>query len=204
MNGGTAKGQADGFYLEALSKTTTMRDVNNRTILMYICELLKKDDEKFVEIKNDFNKCYFIKDYTLKDEETKLKEVRGALDKAKNNYDTVVKLSEGQTDPFIYKIAEFLQEVQKQMDDFEKKLDNLKKTYAEMCEYFLIDKNDEKAQNSQEFFKFFCSYFDQIVKSMPKEEKKKNPPASGRKVGQKIEGMESVVNELKSKIAGAT
>jgi hypothetical protein len=31
------------------------------------------------------------------------------------------------------------------MEDFEKKLDNLKKTYAEMCEYYLIDKNDEKA-----------------------------------------------------------
>jgi Formin Homology 2 Domain len=33
MNGGTAKGQADGFYLEALSKVTTTKDINNRTIM---------------------------------------------------------------------------------------------------------------------------------------------------------------------------
>lgn len=29
LNGQTAKGQADGFYLDALSKTTTLRDINN-------------------------------------------------------------------------------------------------------------------------------------------------------------------------------
>ena len=33
LNGGTAKGQADGFYLEALSKTSTMKDTSGRTIL---------------------------------------------------------------------------------------------------------------------------------------------------------------------------
>jgi hypothetical protein len=60
LNGGTAKGQADGFYLEALSKTTTMRDVNNRTILMYICEKMKKEDEEFVNFKNDFKNTYHV------------------------------------------------------------------------------------------------------------------------------------------------
>jgi hypothetical protein len=33
MNGGTARGQADGFYLEAISKAMTMKDINNRTIM---------------------------------------------------------------------------------------------------------------------------------------------------------------------------
>jgi len=40
----------------------------------------------------------------------------------------------------------------------------------------MIDKSDEKASNSMEFFKFFTQFFDQVNKSMPKEEKKKPPP----------------------------
>ena len=43
LNGGTQKGQADGFYLEALSKATTMKDINNRTVMQIICEKLKKE-----------------------------------------------------------------------------------------------------------------------------------------------------------------
>lgn len=46
------------------------------------------------------------------------------------------------------------------MDDFERKLENLKKIYADMCAYYLLDKGDEKAQNSLEFFKFFTQFFD--------------------------------------------
>lgn len=53
LNGGNAqKGQADGFYLEALSKATTMKDINNRTIMQIICEKFKAEDEEFVNIKN--------------------------------------------------------------------------------------------------------------------------------------------------------
>jgi hypothetical protein len=41
----------------------------------------------------------------------------------------------------------------------------------------LIDKGDEKASDSSEFFKFFSGFIEVIIKSMPKEEKKK-PAAS--------------------------
>jgi hypothetical protein len=34
------------------------------------------------------------------------------------------------------------------VEDFEKKLEQIKKSYAECCEFFLIDKQDEKASNS--------------------------------------------------------
>ena len=88
MNGGTQKGQADGFYLEALSKTTTMRDINNRTIMQYICEKLKQEDgEDFVNIKNEFRCVYEATKYQLKDEDTKIKEIKGNYEKAKGNFE---------------------------------------------------------------------------------------------------------------------
>ncbi len=89
----------------------------------------------------------------------------------------------------------------------EKKLDQIKASYLQSCEYYLIDKGDEKAQSSQEFFKFFTQFIDQVVKSMPKEEKKRTAATggAGRKVGQRVGpggGMDSLVAELKAKQGG--
>jgi hypothetical protein len=80
---------------------------------------------------------------------------------------------------------DFLTHAQKTIEDMEKKLDQIKASYLQSCEYYLIDKGDEKAQSSQEFFKFFTQFIDQVVKSMPKEEKKRTAATggAGRKVG---------------------
>ena len=106
-------------------------------------------------------------------------------------------------DPYCEKIQVFLGEVQRQIQDFEKKLEQIQKTYLECCEFYLIDKGDEKAQNSQEFFKFFTQFVDQVVKALPKEEKKRQQakPSNAPKhqLGQKIGGMDSVISEMKKK-----
>ncbi len=108
LNGGTAKGQADGFYLEALSKTTTMRDINNRTIMQLICEKLKQEDEDFINIKSEFKCVYIVAQYNLKDEDTKIKEIKGNFDKAKGNYDIVERNLDGQPpDNYCIKIKDF-------------------------------------------------------------------------------------------------
>lgn len=42
LNGGTNKGQADGFNLEALSKLSSTKDAENKTTLLdYVIELAK-------------------------------------------------------------------------------------------------------------------------------------------------------------------
>ena len=155
LNGGTQKGQADGFYLDALSKTTTLRDANNKTIMAYICENLKKQDEDFVNFKDQFKQTYHVAKYSLKDEETKITEVQGAYNKAKNNFDIVIKQAKGNSDPFIEKLTVYLNDAQKQIEEFQKKMEHCKKVYKETCQFFLIQDSDEKAQNSVEFFKFF-------------------------------------------------
>eukprot|EP00347_Sterkiella_histriomuscorum_P022668 403337606 len=203
MNGGTAKGQADGFYLEALSKTTTLRDNNNRTIMQFICEKLKQEDgEDFVNIKNEFKHVYIVAAYSLKDEDTKLKEFKGNFEKAKGNFEQVEKMVPAGQEPDAYtiKIREFLSVANRTVEEQEKKLDGIKALYAKACEYFMLDKGDEKVTNSTEFFKFFVQFIDQVIKSMPKEEKKRAAATNQiRKVGQKIEGMNNLVNELKMK-----
>ena len=180
MNGGTARGQADGFYLEALSKVTTTKDINNRTMMQMICERLKQEDEDFVNIKNGFKNVYFVAAYSMKDEDNKLKEILDNFSKAKGNFDQVEKLLAGAPhDEYCLQMREFINVTAAQIKQMEERFANIQKTFAESCEYYLIDKNDEKASNSMEFFKFFTGFIDSVIKSMPKEEKKKKEPAAG-------------------------
>ena len=41
-----------------------------------------------------------------------------------------------------------MEETKKQIADFKDKLASLNKTFAECCEFYMIDKNDEKATSS--------------------------------------------------------
>mmetsp|Transcript_22658 Transcript_22658/g.21827 ORF Transcript_22658/g.21827 Transcript_22658/m.21827 type:complete len:183 (+) Transcript_22658:1774-2322(+) len=133
LNGGTNKGQADGFYLEALSKASTMRDMNNKSILQLICEKMKQEDENFVEgFKNDFKNAYVCSQLLMKDEEQKVKDMQVAFGKAKASFEIVVKTAPNvDSDVFCQKITELLAKTFKEIEGFEKKLENIKKTYKE-------------------------------------------------------------------------
>lgn len=95
LNGGTTKGQADGFYLEALSKVTTTKDINNRTIMQIICEKMKQEDEEFLNIKNQFKNVYWVTGYNLKEEESKLGEMKTNLNKVLAEYAIAINPEQG-------------------------------------------------------------------------------------------------------------
>jgi hypothetical protein len=81
-------------------------------------------------------------------------------------------------------MKEFMDKASAEIKNLEDKLAAIQKTFKESCEFYLIDKGDEKASNSMEFFKFFTGFIDSVIKSMPKEEKKKKePPGAGAGAG---------------------
>ena len=49
MNGGTAKGQADGFDIAVLSNLQNLQDNQKRSLLAYIIRKLDQEDENFAE-----------------------------------------------------------------------------------------------------------------------------------------------------------
>lgn len=60
LNGGTPKGQADGFDLPVFTKLTSMRDVNGKSLLEYIMIKLKEKDEEIPnKIKDLITKTVF-------------------------------------------------------------------------------------------------------------------------------------------------
>lgn len=49
LNGGSAKGQADGYDLQVIGKVHTFRDNSGQSILQYVCKAMKAKDENFPE-----------------------------------------------------------------------------------------------------------------------------------------------------------
>lgn len=60
LNGGTAKGQADGFDLPVFTKLTSLKDAQGKTLIEYIMAKLKAQDEMFdVKLKTLISQTVF-------------------------------------------------------------------------------------------------------------------------------------------------
>ena len=51
LNGGTAKGQADGFDLQVFGKVHMFRDNSGQSIMQYVCKIMKAKDDTIAEVK---------------------------------------------------------------------------------------------------------------------------------------------------------
>jgi hypothetical protein len=52
MNAGNkTRGQADGYQLDALSKTVSIKDTDGNSILKLICKKLNDEDPLFIDFK---------------------------------------------------------------------------------------------------------------------------------------------------------
>ena len=141
-------------------------------------------DEEWVNIKNEFKTVYVVIPYAISDEVSKIDEIKRNFDKAKASFGQVEKQQEGAPDdPYIEKMRQFLTLAGKQIEDIDRNLANIQKVYAESCEYYMFEKSDDKCAKSEEYFKFFTNFVEQVVKAMPKEEKKRPNKDAGAGAG---------------------
>jgi len=55
--GNKQRGQADGFQIDALSKTTTLKDINGESVLKLIVTTISEENPEISEIKNRTLSC---------------------------------------------------------------------------------------------------------------------------------------------------
>lgn len=93
LNGGTAKGQADGFDLPTLTKLTSMRDVNGKSLLEYIMLKMREADEELpAKLAALLSKTVF-KDIDTEYIKNKARELETMVSNAKGSLDQVKSLS---------------------------------------------------------------------------------------------------------------
>ena len=196
LNGGTVKGQADGFALDLLPTLSTIKDNNGHTILQWVCSHVKKQDPSFEGLKKQFPQLIKASGFSLGESTKKLLEVK----KISSNTDKLVKVIPDE-DEFITKSKKKIVEMKKQIESLEKKTDEDVKVYQETAKFFGYTEKDSKYKAPEEFFRMLCIFFDDVEKSMPKPELKK-AFKSKNEVGKKLDQqatMNNILSQLKSR-----
>lgn len=200
LNGGTNKGQADGFTLDAIAKLATLKDNNGKTCLQTIAIKIKNEDEDFGNIRREFELC----EEAIK---IPLSETKGAVDKllkiTNENVDILKKIKV--EDNFMKKITPMINGNQERI----KKLDELIKKSAEIAQktiaYFGYPKSDIKFKKPDDFLLLVSDFAKDLDKAIPVTEAKKafkGAQPMGKKITGpgKNAGLDAVLSGLKAKM----
>lgn len=200
LNGGTPKGQADGFNLDILTKLTQVKDNSNKTLLQIICMKIKSEDEEFKPL---FKKCFECIEESLKipSAETKAT-VDKYLKQAESSKALLEKIS--LQDNYCVKAG-------KTLDSFVcrfKKLEENCKANLEIAqktvEFFGYPKSDAKYKKPDDFLQLINDFLGDLDKSIPVTEAKKafkGAAEMGKKItDNKNPAFNSVLSGLKSKL----
>ena len=200
MNGGTAKGQADGFSLDLLPKLSGLKDSTGQSIITFINSKTIKEDPSFEGFKNKFPQLEKAAGFSMN--ETKKK-----LDELSNMVNTVDKLlnSLSTQDEFIKKATNSIEVAKEKVKNFQKKEEKNKKFYHETIKYFGYKDKDKYYDENGLFFKMLLEFFKEVDKNMPKLDVKRVLDYQNRVVGKKVdqnELMRGLMSQLKQKIQG--
>ena len=200
MNGGTAKGQADGFSLDLLPKLTGIKDSLGHSILTFVSSITHKSDPTFEGFKNKFPQIEKAAGFSMS--ETKKK-----LDDFSNMVDTVDKLLNklNTQDEFIKRANNSLEGAKQKVNGFKKQEEKNKDFYHETIKFFGYKEKDKYYDENGLFFKMLLNFFNEVDKQLPKFDVKRVLDYQNRMVGKKVDQsaiMRGLMTQLKQKIQG--
>ncbi|KAK2193295.1 hypothetical protein NP493_16g12001 [Ridgeia piscesae] len=158
MNGGTARGQADGFDLEILAK---LKDVKSKYVRLYSADPSTDRSVLPLPEPSDITKASLI---NFEDIEQELKKVAASLQVCIKRMSKVIQESaEDSIEPFKSHMMSFVDRATVEIREQEANLDDAKKRFDLCCLYFAIKlKPGEKVVYPKDFFglwKNFCVDF---------------------------------------------
>ena len=200
MNGGTPKGQADGFSLDILPKLAGIKDTSGRGFLTYICTKTNKEDPTFEGFKNKFPNLEKASKYSLN--ETKKK-----VDELNNMVNTIDKLlmETKNLDEFVISAQNSLRGAKEKVNLFKEREEKNRNEYHETVKFFGYKDSDKYYDENGLFFKMLLGFFNDIEKQMPKLDVKRVLDYQNRVVGKKVDQsklMNNLMSQLKQRIQG--
>jgi hypothetical protein len=202
LNGGTTKGQADGFTLDAISKLQTIKDNYGKTLLQVIAIKIKNEDEEFGNIRREFEIC----ENALK---IPVNETKGEIDKlikaTNENVQIFNKLNT--KDNFMTKMNKILFENLDRITKLNELVVESQLLAQKVIAFFGYPKTDAKFKKPDDFLTLVYDFSKELDKAIPVTEAKKafkGAQPMGKKITgtEKNAGLDSLLNGLKAKIAG--
>ena len=187
MNAGNkSRGQADGFDLNDLKSTGTLKDPDGRSILQIICKTLYEEDNEFIKFKSDFKAVYDSVKLSTEDLQKKTDSLRTENNKANGLFNMIDKADDKLMEKkFGKEMKKFLDTTEEKIEEAEKKQKMVMDKFKETCDLLMVKKAEEIRAKSDKFMEFFVAFFNDVQKAMPKvEEKKEKKGGSARKAMQ--------------------
>lgn len=169
LNGGTTKGQADGFSLDILTKIGSLKDNSGKTLTQFICAQLKKEDENFEGLKKEFLNVTEAGKVSVSETQGNLNKLKKEIKDQKTNLQKLGNLE----DEFTKKSTVFLDNCTKETEEAEKELASNIAYFQETVTFLGYLPNDPKYKNPEEFFNLINEFLNDVDRSMPKVEPKK-------------------------------
>ena len=170
--GNKTRGQADGFEIEAISKTFSIKDTNGSCIMLTICQKMFEKDEEFTKFKDSFPMCYKALKCKVDEIKTESDKAKGALNTNTSQFELIKKVDpEAEELIFGKQIKVFLQESEKMVEKLQEKNKVVADKYLEICDYFMLNSQDEMRKKSDKFFTFWTQFIDDVQKQIPKPQK---------------------------------
>lgn len=154
LNGGTPKGQADGFDLPVLGKLVSMKDNTNQTLLQLICKKITDEDPEFPAAAKALYKAVHIKEVDCKYMKTKTGELQAMYGQARASFAEVTGAGEP-FDKFMEVFEVILKDAGNEMELYNRQLKEVQDKHAYMCGFFGLEKTDDMQEKSEDFFKIF-------------------------------------------------
>ena len=200
LNGGSIRGQADGFSLDLLSKLPGIKDSFGNSILTWICSKANKIDSSFEGFKGQFPTLLKASQYSLKEANDCLRELK----KVESQMEQLVKDLYAD-DEFKRKSLENLENFKAKLETFDKKNNQNKECYESLVKYYGYKEKDNIFTKNEVFFKMLLGFFNEIDKAMPKLDAKRIISIQNRVVGKKVnqsELMNNLMSQLKQRVEG--
>ena len=200
LNGGSIRGQADGFSLDLLSKLPGIKDSFGNSILTWVCSKANKIDSSFEGFKGQFPTLLKASQYSLKETNDSLRELK----KVTSQLEQLVKDLYAD-DTFKKKSLESLEDFKAKVETFDKKNNQNKECYESLVKYYGYKEKDNIFTKNEVFFKMLLEFFKEIDKAMPKLDAKRVISMQNRVVGKKVDQsalMNNLMSQLKQKVQG--
>ena len=200
MNGGTAKGQADGFSLDLLPKLSGLKDSTGHGLLTFVCTKTNKEDPSFEGFKNKFPYLEKASKYSMNETKKKVDELTNMV----NIVDKLIMEINAQDD-FMFNAQNSLRGAKEKVKMFQYKEEKNRNFYHETVKFFGYKEKDKYYDENGLFFKMLLGFFNEVEKQMPKLDVKRVFDYQNRVVGRKVDQskmMNDLMSQFKQRIQG--
>lgn len=190
MNGGTAKGQADGFTVDFLTKLTDTKDLENKvTLLDQIIEYLAAKFPETLVLPEELAGCKAASKVQLERLEGEIAKLAQRHKATRSLSDNVVSSPTAEPgDPFNKLIPPFLDESEASIKALSESFAAVQELFYKTVAFFGVPEGKAKSTKTEEYFGIFKTFLIQFETALPKKtqtrargESQSNTKAANRK-----------------------